>query len=233
MAQGTTENQTLIDFWDKAFSMSVQGQKDLEENSWKEMAPSEKLYLAACSLGQKKKVLDYGCGTGWAGIIAAKNGCPDVTAADVAEGAVNAAEHFASFFQVKEQVHTKNIGLDWLKSVPEKTYDGFICSNVLDVVPPETAEEIIRESARIVTADASVIIGMNYYLSPERAKEKGIELKDGMKVYMNGVLRLVSRTDEEWSDLFSPYYFVEKLEHFAWPGEAKETRRLFYLKRKG
>jgi len=49
---------------------------------------------------------------------------------------------------------------------------------------------------------------------------------------VDGVLRLVSRTDEEWAAIFSPYYTVERLEHFAWPGEAKETRRLFCLRKR-
>jgi len=31
--------------------------------------------------------------------------------------------------------------------------------------------------------------------------------------------------------MFKPYFKVEKLDHFAWPGEQKETRRLFIVKR--
>ena len=49
---------------------------------------------------------------------------------------------------------------------------------------------------------------------------------------MDGVLRLVSRTDDEWAALFDPYFTVEELDHFAWPGEAAETRRLFRLRRR-
>ena len=50
---------------------------------------------------------------------------------------------------------------------------------------------------------------------------------------MDGVLRLVSRTDEEWARLFSPLFEVESLEHFAWPGEKEERRRLFRLRGRG
>ncbi len=46
------------------------------------------------------------------------------------------------------------------------------------------------------------------------------------------VERLVSRTDEEWAGIFSPRFTRESLEHFAWPGEEKETRRLFRLRRR-
>ena len=85
------DNQKLIEFWDRAFSMPEEQKdsiQDQQEEDWKELAPSEKLFRAACSLGRRKRVLDYGCGSGWAAIIAAKSGCPDVTAADAAPAAV-------------------------------------------------------------------------------------------------------------------------------------------------
>ena len=228
------DNQTLIAFWDKALSLTEEDRDellDIDPESWKDLAPSKKLFEAACSLGKKRKVLDYGCGSAWAGIIAAKSGCPDVTAADAASGAVQAVKYYAAAYNVEQQLHAVCSDPGWLRSIPANTYDGFFCSNVLDVVPTETAQEIIRESARITTPDASVIIGLNYYLSPDTAAERGLELIDGKRLYVDGVLRLVSRTDEEWAELFSPWYAVERLTHFAWPGEASETRRLFYLRK--
>ena len=227
------DNQTIIAFWDKAFALNEQEQaEEISTDAWKDMAPSAKLFDAAQNLGTRKKVLDYGCGSGWASVIAAKSGAIDVTAVDPAPGAAKAAAYYAAVFGVEEQVHASCVFPDWLQSVPANTYDGFICSNVLDVVPPETAEEIIRGSARAVTKDADVIIGLNYYLSPEAAAQRGIELQEGNQLYMDGVLRLVSRTDEEWAKIFAPYYTVEKLEHFAWPGETAERRRLFWLRKR-
>ena len=103
---------------------------------------------------------------------------------------------------------------------------------MLDVVPLETAEEIIRELARIAISGASVILSLNYYVSPETAARRRMELTDGNRLYMDGVLRLVSRSDEEWERIFEPFFTVERLEHFAWQGEETETRRLFYLKKR-
>ena len=73
---------------------------------------------------------------------------------------------------------------------------------MLDVVPPETAEGILRELARIAADDAAVIIGLNFWMDPEKAKARGQELMNGCMLYVNGVLRLVSRTDEEWTKIF-------------------------------
>ena len=229
------DNRALIAFWDKAFSAGEDGEEEAGEpdpDSWKEMAPSAKLFAAAAGLGQKKRVLDYGCGSGWAAVIAAKSGCMDVTAVDPAPGAAKAAGLCAEAFGVQDRVRTAPVAPEWLNTVRNGLYDGIICSNVLDVIPPETAEAVIRELARIAAPDASVIIGLNYYLSPEAAAARGLELVGGDRLYVDGVLRLVSHSDEEWAEIFAPYFSVEKLENFAWPGEAKETRRLFWLKKK-
>lgn len=230
------DNQALIAFWDKVLSLSEADQPELrnvEPDSWKDLAPSKKLLEAACTLGKKRKVLDYGCGSAWAGIIAAKSGCPDVTVADAASGAIQTAKYYASAYDVERQLHAVCSDSGWLKNIPANTYDGFFCSNVLDVIPTETAIDIIRESARITSSNASVIIGLNFYLSPDAAAERGMKLNDGSRLYVDGILRLVSCTDEEWTELFSPWYDVERLEYFAWPGEELEIRRLFYLKNRG
>lgn len=230
-----TDNQALIGFWDKALSLSEEQQTEARKQAagdWQELAPSEKLFRAASFLGHKKKALDFGCGSAWASIIAAKSGCTDVTAVDAAPGAVQAARFYAQVYGVEKQVHAVRGASDWLESIPSGTFDGLICSNVLDVIPPETAETILRESARITTRDAHVMIGLNYRLSPEAAAARGMELTDGNRLYIDGVLRLVSRTDEEWARIFSPWYTVERLEHFAWPKETKETRRLFWLRKR-
>ena len=231
------DNQALIAFWDRAFSgpeedgAGDQARAD-DPDAWRGLAPSEKLFQAAASLACRKRVLDYGCGSGWAGIIAAKSGCPDVTSVDVSPGAVRAAQLCARQCGTGKNPAIRQVSPDWLQSVPDSTYDGFICSNVLDVIPPETAENIIRQSARITVPDACVIIGMNYYLSPEAAAARNLALEDGCRLYVDGVLRLVSRSDEAWAALFAPYYCVDRLEHFAWPGEAAETRRLFRLRKR-
>ena len=229
------DNRNLVDFWDKVLSLTDEDREGARQEGaeiWKEMAPSEKLFRAAASLADRKKVLDYGCGNGWAGIIAAKSGCPDVTAADMAPGAVRSAEFYASVCGAEGQVHAEVIHEDWLKSVPAGTYDGIVCSNVLDVVPTETAEDILRELARVAVRDAAVIIGLNFYMSPEAAAQRGTELEDGCKLYADGVLRLVSRSDEEWERIFAPFFTVDHLEHFAWPGETAEKRRLFHLRKR-
>ena len=229
------DNQALVDFWSRALSMSEEDRENIRQggpDGWKEMAPSEKLFRAAASLGACRKALDYGCGSGWAAVAAAKYGCPDVTAVDPAPGAAEAAAFCAALYGAEGQVHASCVPPDWLESVVPGTFDGVICSNVLDVVPPETAEGILRGIAGAAAPGARVVIGLNFYMSEEAAAARGMELADGRMLYVDGVLRLVSRTDDEWAVMFDPYFTVEELDHFAWPGEAAETRRLFRLRRR-
>lgn len=229
--------EELRSFWDRAFSMTDdERQKEREETDpetgWKEMAPSAKLLRAACELGGRKKVLDYGCGGGWAGIAAAKSGCGDVTCADTANSCAELARFHAELYRVDDRIRTLHITPLWLSEQPDAVYDGFICSNVLDVIPSEAAEDILRQAARVTKEGASVVIGLNYCKEPVEDPEKHITVKYGNHIYINGILRLVSLTDEEWTKLLGKYFTVESLEHFAWPNETDERRRLFRLTKK-
>lgn len=224
-------------FWNTAFLMDETEKNDAkssidQNDGWKDIAPSEKLFRAAQSLGCCKKILDYGCGRGWAAIIAARSGCTDVTAVEVSEHAAQSAEFYVNLHGADERVCVQHVSDGWIADIPVENYDGIFCSNVLDVIPEAVAEEIIANLARIAQKNASVIIGMNYYMEPKDDPEKKMIVKDGNHVYLNGILRLVCRTDEEWTETFSRYFTVEKLEHFAWSGEKTERRRLFYLRKK-
>ena len=228
-------NEDLIRFWESALTMPEEAKAEEAKGEipdYRELAPAPKLYEAVAGLVTCQKVLDYGCGSAWASIIALKSGCPDVTGADMGQGIIDAANFYAELFGVKESFHGLTIAPDWLKSVPSSTYDGLICSNVLDVVPLETCKEIIQECARVLQKDAKAVIGLNFYMSPEAAKARGIELVEGRYLFMNDVLRLSSLKDEEWKELLIPYFEIEKLDYFAWPNEQKESRRLFLLRRK-
>ena len=199
-------NAELVKFWNSAIKLPEDYKEEVRkssDNSVMDLVPAQKLFDAVKELGSCKKVLDYGSGSGWASFVAASSGC-------------------------KSEVIDEN----WIKSAPSMTYDGLICSNVLDVVPLETAEMIIKEMARITTSNAKIVIGLNFYMSEEMASKRKIELVDGMYLFVNNVLRLSSLSDDEWKNIFAPYFDVVKLDYFAWEGEPKESRRLFILKKK-
>ena len=227
------DNETLIAFWNQELTLTEESKEELKQfndSDWKQIVPSGKLFDAVKGLANKKKILDYGCGSGWASIVASRSGANDVTAVDVVKDGIDAVKLYADAF--KANFKTLYIEPDWLSKQPSETYDGIVCSNVLDVIPLETSKEIIKELARVATPDADIIIGLNFYFDEEIAKKHDMHFEDGHRLYIKGILRLVNLTDQEWKDLVSPYFNIVKFEYFAWHGELKETRRLFYLKKK-
>ena len=226
-------NADLIRFWGDAISLSEEDKQTLADapKDLSALAPSPELFAAAKSLGTYKRVLDYGCGHGWASVIAASSGAKTVEAVDMSPSIIEAASYYAKAFGVSERIDAHVIDAAWLFKRGEGSYDAVICSNVLDVVPKQTAMEIIQGLHASLSPNGKAIIGLNFYLSPEAASKRGMDLKDGC-LFVNGILRLSSLSDEDWFSLFEPFFIVEKLEYFAWTGEEKKTRRLFWLRKR-
>lgn len=210
----------LVHFWDVTFKSA----KKEQVTDWHDLVPSEKLLNAVQSLADRQCVLDYGCGEGWASIALAKAGCKNIKAVDVTENAIDLTDKYSALFGVKNNINSFLIEEDWIQNQASEAYDGFVCSNVLDVIPQVMAQNIIRNAARILKKDAVAVIGLNYHMTQKK-------LVDGNKLYVDDVLRMVSLSDDQWLSLFEKYFTVEKVDHFAWPGEEKETRRLFILRK--
>ena len=226
-------NQDLVSFWDASLTLPEDYKSEYQnvtDLDYKELAPSEKLLEAVVSLGNCSKVLDYGCRDGWASIAANKSGCKDVVAVDLGENIIKTALFYAKL--CNSSINAQCVDANWLGREEIEKYDGIICSNVLDVLPLETSLDIIKNLARVAKKNAKIIIGLNFYISKEVASTRGMNLVEDKYLYVDNVLRLLSLSDDEWSNLFAPYFEIEKLDYFAWPGEKSETRRLFYLLKK-
>lgn len=226
--------KTLVDFWNKGFELKDEDKKQILESKGtaedlKPFAPSPKLFDVACSFKDKENVLDYGCGSGWTSLIMAKYGVKKVTSVDVASNSIEMLNCYKKAFDCEDIINAFPIDENWLAS-QENVYDGFFCSNVIDVVPLDMAKEIVKNAAKAVKEGAKVVFSLNYYVPPKIMEEKGNKV-DGPHIYINGVLRLTALTDAEWTSIFEEYFKVIKLDYFAWPGEAKETRRLFILQK--
>ena len=172
-------------------------------------------------------------GTGYVGmsiatLLAQHN---DVTAVDVAQLSIEMTKCYAEAFKVRDKINAVCIDSNWIRKQQGEIFDGFYCSNVIDVVPFEVAKDIIKHSARVVRKGSLVVFSLNYYINPLEMEKRGATI-DGKSIYINGVLRLLSLKDEEWLEIFKEYYDIIELDYFAWPGEAKETRRIFVLKKR-
>jgi len=225
-----------LHFWNETFALNEEGREKYlstlnPETDCVELASSEKLYrillenMAGC-----QKVLDYGCGRGWAGLSLKKAGCETVEAVDLSENAAESARFLAGLLGISHGYDAHGINRDWLSAVPAERYDGIVCSNVLDVIPTQVAREILAQFRRIAKKGAVILIGMNYYMEPKDNPERKIVIEEGNQVMMDGILRMVTRTDEEWAAILGEYFTVEALDHFGWKNEQNERRRVFVLK---
>lgn len=223
----------LVEFWDNSFKMTSSQKEELStinENDYKDLAPSIVLFDSLNAFNNKEEVLDYGCGNGWASIIMAKLGTKSVKAVDVSHNSIKLVNTLKNIYNVGNIIKEETIDDSWLKKQKDETYDGFFSSNVIDVIPFAFAKEIIKESARITKKDATIIFSLNYYIDPEKMKDRGYKTK-GSHIYIDGILRLNALTDEEWTKIFKEYYKDIKLSYFSWPGEETPRRRLFILKK--
>lgn len=218
-----------LDFWESNYTNYQDEQKSFDSNNWQELAPSEKFITALSSFSKCENVLDYGCGNGWGSIIMAKTGCKSIVSVELSNSAIKKVIENSQKYGVNNSIKAQLVSPDWINSESSEKYDGFFCSNVIDVVPEEISNNILAQAHRILKQNSKVIIGLNFYLNTESALKNKIEAINNY-IYRDGILRMVSRTDQEWSDIFSKYFTIEKIEHFSWPGESQETRRLFYLK---
>ena len=224
----------LVSFWDNSFILKEEDKQELQklnpDEDWKSLAPSEKQFNILQSFNGKNNVLDYGCGSGWASIIMAKSNVKRVVAADVSSNSIKMVDCYREVFKVSDIIHPVTISSDFLSHELDNTYDGFFSSNVIDVIPLEMAKEIIKESSRVTKPGTKVIFSLNYYIDPIQMEKRGCKI-NGSLIYINDVLRLNSLTDNEWINIFKEYFNDIKLDYFAWPGESKETRRLFVLRK--
>ena len=67
------------------------------------------------------------------------------------------------------------------------------------------AKEIVKNAAKAVKKGAKVVFSLNYYVPVKVMADKGHKV-EGPHVYIDGVLRLTSLTDDEWTSIFRNYF---------------------------
>lgn len=228
--QMKSDYQNSVEFWNKALASKpedYEGEINLDED-WKQIGSEKLLKLLCDEVNGWDNILDYGCGSGWASVIFVKNGANRVAGVDVAPNAIVSAGYYTKTFGVDEKVQLEAVSTDWLNNQAENQYDHAVSINVLDVVPDEVAENIMRGLSKVCKKGATLLIGMNPCFEGEELTREDRDYREHY-LFVNGILRLNNHTDEEWKEMLSKYFKVERLEHFKWDQENNERRRLFYL----
>lgn len=222
----------LNKFWNNYYKLNEEDLnyfKSIDPSDFLSLAPSKKQIDALNLFKDSKNVIDYGCGNGWASIIMAKLGAFKITAVDLNENPIKQLNLFKKAYEVDDKITSLIIDDKWLKMQKGNSYDGFFSSNVIDVIPLNISESIIKEAKRILKKDSYAIFSINYYISIDEMKKRKWDVKDN-SAFIDGILRLTSLSDEEWINVFTKYFNVIDVIHYAWPEEENENRRLFILK---
>ncbi len=219
-------------FWDRALLTQETAFEGIDpEKDWKNIGSATLLALFD-ALGGRDHWLNYGCGSGWAEVVLKRLGCRDILGVDLSANGIASARRYAAAFG-ENDVRYEQVDRDWLSAQPESSFDHVLCINVIDVVPDEVADGIIRGLARVLRPGQKAFIGTNPCFDREAmAKREGV-VWEGPYLFQNGILRLNNHTDEEWLARFAPYFVLDRLAYFHWDVEADTAkRRLFFLTKK-
>ncbi|QLY40835.1 class I SAM-dependent methyltransferase [Hujiaoplasma nucleasis] len=199
-------NQNLIEFWDNQFSKLV-ASKINKEDVYDQSSLSKKISWLAnkCS-----NILDIGTGSGYALFSAALLGDKMTygLGIDTSKHAISYCQETAKISHI-EKIEFKLGDHNTLNSLADESFEGIICSNVLDVVPYETSKEMINQIARLLSKEGYLLLKLNFYLTDELIKKIKMEKIDENSYSINGILRGVNLTTQEWVDRFPLFDLIE------------------------
>lgn len=231
MVLSMKEYDAALKFWDDTF---LEIAKD--ENGEDEALGAESLgckvmedklrWLAANS----SKLLDLGFGSGWASIFIANAGC-EVVGVDQSANAAALAEREASKYGLFGVARFITADESWLLEQPDGEFDGFFSCNLLDVIPTDVSSAMLKQAARVMAHGANIVISLNPYT--DEAKKARLKLTEAAPEHfaMDGVLRIVNRSTEEWQSEFEKHFDVVEYKEFNFDKEPDAyIRRMWTMK---
>lgn len=220
------ENKKLITFWNEAFQV-VKPRKFTKEDFDLTVDFNRLIKRVGDSCTD---VLDIGCGYGFS-MIAAKilgNKMTYGLGIDPSENAINMIEascYMSDLHGLDARVETHEV----LKMYDDQSFDGVICSNVLDVIPKETSDEIIVAIKRLLKPGGLLLLKFNFLLTEDMIKTIKME-KIGENTYaINGILRGVNYSTEAWISKFNGFEVIEETSFPRIPDGPKD--RVLLLKK--
>lgn len=225
------EYDAALKFWDDTFREIAKDEngedEDMNAQSLGCAVMEEELRQLAAN---SSKILDLGSGSGWASVFIANAGC-EVVGVDQSQSAVDLGEREASKYGLFGVARFIRDDESWLKEKPDGEFDGFFSCNLLDVIPMEVSSAMLKEIARVTAHGARVVISLNPYT--DAAKKARLKLTEAAPEHfaMDGVLRIVNRTSDEWQREFEKYFDVLEFKEFKFDKEPETyIRRMWTMK---
>ena len=219
------EYQAALTYWDEVFKTH-----DVEKLEGAFLG-CEVLENKLKELALLHKILDFGCGTGWASLFLAQVGCASVVGVDQSNNAINIASDNAKLNNLSSQLQFICADEHYFDSVYDNTFKGFFSSNTLDVIPFDFAEKILLQVKRVCSSTAKIFIMINPYLTEEIKERNELQQISSDSYARDGVLRCVNKTNDEWINILEKYFTLVSYDEFKFDEEPLGyKRRLFILK---
>lgn len=219
-------NEDLINFWNKEFESlkapEIIKSKELSKNP---------LYESFKYMGDhSESVLDFGCGSGFGIFTTYLHGhkIKYGLGIDTSKAAIDYCKETARLSNM-ESLSFLNENHLYLNNLEGKSFDGIICSNVLDVVPFETSSEMIKAMDRVLKDKGLLLIKLNFFLTDSMINKNEMKEVDKDTYTLNGILRGVNLTTDEWIQRFRNYE-VLKIDSYQRLEKGPKDRIIFLKK---
>lgn len=203
-------NKTLIDFWDGVFKDVYVSKLNKDDFKVKNTLDE---YLRI--LGETTdKLLDLGCGSGYC-LLCAKQLGQKISyglGIDPSSNAINKLNEIIKVSDISGLEFKQGTHHD-LKEIEDHYFDGIVSSNVLDVVPEKTSNEMIDEINRLLKPGGLFVLKLNFYLNKELIEKIGMVKVLENTYTINGVVRGLNFTSREWIDKFPKFELIQQGEY--------------------
>lgn len=181
--------------------------------------------------GEKtSRVLDFGCGTGDI-IFQYMQDFPEKKGVgiDEAEAGIAFAKETARLSRYRS-LHFFTGDSRMLEDFAEGEYDGIILSNVLDVMPEQVDETVLKRLDRVLAPGGYWFIKLNPYYTAKELRSLDYE-SIGEHLYQeDGILRLHQETTNHWKKILGAYGTIERYMEFMYPWQ-EGLNRLFLVRK--
>ena len=161
-----------------------------------------------------ENVIDVGCGEGICLMEIALIGekVKSCLGFDASLAAVEKGNEIVKLSEIKNIKFEKG-DENYLKGIPSACFDGMVCSNFLDVIPTNLSDVVIKEMLRVIKPSGYILLKFNFLLTPDLIEKLHMVEIEKNTYTMNGVIRAMNRTTEEWVSLF-PGFDVIRIDEF-------------------